>query len=206
MPLAPEAAGNHGSRCGRRRRAAHATAVGPGADAYWEDGNVTTQLLGFNQLNAPGTQGFFEEVVVVRTAWNEDDTPLWQAVYDTWGADAQPTILIEKPLRWASVDATVPFLGCAVGICPTLPSSLDVSEEWTGFGPIERIVHRVDWEREPGVILMTGQDANFFRDADLAEADPFDGALGDLGELVAAELFDVHVAQVFICHAGVTCE
>jgi hypothetical protein len=73
-------------------------------------------------------------------------------------------------------------------------------------GSIERAVHRIDWAREPGVILMTGHDASFVRDAELAHADPFGGALGPLGELTIAQLFNVHVAQVFICHEGVSCE
>ena len=53
---------------------------------------------------------------------------------------------------------------------------------------------------------MSGQDANFFRDAELANADPFGGALGSLGELSTAPLFNVHIAQVIICHAGVACD
>lgn len=188
---------------GARTTADHFTAVGPGAQAYWENGNVTTHLMVFNQLNAPGTRGFFEEVVVVRSEWN-GDTLVWQALYDTWGS-TDPVVTIERPLRWASADGTVPLAGCVVGNCPALPSELEVSEEWTGVGSTEPLIARTDWARDPGVILMTSHNASFFRDAELADADPFGGALGNLGELSMAQLFDVHVAQVFICHAGVDC-
>lgn len=192
---------------GARTTADHFTAVGPGAEAYWANGNVTTQLLVFDQLNAPGTQGFFEEVLILRTGWNADDTPAWQALYDTAGSEGPaPAITIERPLRWASVDGTVPLVGCVYGTCPALPSAVEVSEEWTGEGPTERLIARTDWARDPGVILMTSHNASFFRDAELAQADPFGGALGGLGELSTAQLFDVHIAQVFICHPGVDCE
>jgi hypothetical protein len=180
--------------------AAHFTAVGPGVEATWVNGDITTSLLVFHQLNAPGSTGFFEEVLVVR------DGGTWLAVYDSWDAPLQPTITIHQPLRSASVVASIPLVTCE-GDCPAgIPSTVDVAEAWTGVGPIERVAGPADFsENDPGVLLVVGHQANFLRDAVLADADPFDGDLAGLGTLESARFFDVHLGNVIVCHPGAVC-
>jgi hypothetical protein len=190
-----------------RTTAWHFTAVGPGAQAVWEnEDGVSTNLLVFNQLNAPGTRGFFEEVLIVLDGWNDDGTIAWEAVYDSWDAPQQPAISIQQPLASASVAGMIPFAGCFVGTCPNLPIAVDVSEAWTGVGKIDRIVGAPGWfDNDPGALLFLSHMAHFDRNAVLADDDPFDGALGDLGWLLSARLFDVHVTQVSVCHPGAVC-
>ena len=189
-----------------RTTAWHFTAVGPGVMAAWENDGVTTSLFVFNQLNAPGSQGYFEDVIVAVSGGS--GAGAWSALYDSWEALQQPTIAIRPPLVSATVVATVLFVGCLEGPCPAgLPEQVDVNEGWTGVGPIDRIAGPPDWfDNDPGVQLFVSHQANFFRDATLADADPFDGALGTLGTLQSARFFDVHIAQVLICHPGVVCE
>ncbi len=188
----------------------HFTTVGPGVQAFWEywDGEhlITTNLLAFHQLNAPGTQGYFEDVLVIRNAWNEDGSLHYGAFYDTYGGP-DPTISIRQPLAYASVSGTVPLApdGCT-GACDGLPAEVDVSETWTGTGPITRVSEFQWFDRQPGVTIDKSHAANFTRPATLGSADPFDGAFGPLGTLSASDpgvrFFDVHITQVLVCHPG----
>ncbi|OGO54365.1 MAG: hypothetical protein A2V85_14360 [Chloroflexi bacterium RBG_16_72_14] len=182
----------------------HFTAVGPGVQAAWvnEDG-VTTSLFVFHQLNAPGSQGYFEDVIVALSGGS--GAGAWSAMYDSWEAPQQPTIAIQQPLVSASVVATVLFVGCLEGPCPVLPEQVDVDEGWTGVGPIDRISDAFVIN-DPAATLFVGHGRNFFRGAELADADPFDDGLGTLGTLQSARFFDVHIANILICHPGAVCE
>lgn len=197
-----------------RTSVSHFTAVGPGVQALWEgasDGQhaIATNVLAFQQLNAPGTRGFFHEVVIIRTAFNDDGTTDWEAVYDTLGA-ADPTIVIHQPLAYASISGSAPLAGCVQGTCPVLPSEVSFEETWTGTGPITRIAApRSDepyFVLDPGVLLDMNRGVEFTRTATLGISDPFDGAFGSLGTLSTSDpgvrFFDVHLTFVTVCHPG----
>ena len=196
-----------------RTSVSHVTIVGPGVQALWEgasDGEhaITTNFLAFQQLNAPGTRGYFHEVVIIRTAWNDDGTPYWEALYDTYGA-ADPTIVIDQPLEYASISGSAPLAGCD-GACPALPDEVSFEETWTGTGPISRIVAPMNdqswFNLDPGVLLDMNRGVEFTRTATLGIDDPFDGAFEPLGTLSTSDpgvrFFDVHLTFVTVCHPG----
>ena len=192
----------------------HFTAVGPGVQALWEgdsDGEhpIATNFLAFQQLNAPGTRGFFHEVVIIRTALNDDGTTYWAALYDTYGA-ADPTIVIDQPLEYASVSGTAPLAGCVEGPCPALPDEVSFHETWTGTGAITRLAAPMNdqswFSLDPGILLDMNRGVEFTRTAALGIADPFDGTFGPLGTLSTSDpgvrFFDVHLTFVTVCHPG----
>ena len=196
-----------------RTGVSHFAVVGPGVQALWEgawDGQhaIATNFLAFQQLNAPGTRGYFHEVVIIRTAFNGDGKIDWEAVYDTYGA-ADPTIVIDQPLEYASISGTAPLVGCD-GACPVLPDEVSFEETWIGTGTITRIAAPKSDEPyfvlAPGVLLDMNRGVEFTRTATLGISDPFDGAFGPLGTLSTSDpgvrFLDVHLAFVTVCHPG----
>lgn len=197
-----------------RTSVSHFTAVGPGVQALWEgvsDGDqvVATNLLAFQQLNAPGTRGYFHDVLIIRTAINEDGLTDWVAIYDTAAGTAEPTIVIDQPLSYASVSGSAPLAGCA-GACPDLPDVVTFDETWTGTGPISRIAAPLNdaslFDLDPGFLLDMDRGVEFTRTATLGIDDPFDGTFGPLGPLSTFDpgvrFFDVHLTFVTVCHPG----
>jgi len=194
--------------------AGHYSVVGPGVQAFWEAGTdsagnaTTTNLLVFQQLNAPGSRGFFWGVLVVRDGWSPTAGLLYEAIYDT-SAGTQPTIVIDPPLAVASVSGSAPLVSCE-GACPeTVPGRISFDETWTATGPIVRALEDGWFDLTPGVRLDMLRGVLFTRAAALGTPDPFDGGLGDLGTLTTTDpgvrFFDVHFAVVTVCHPG-ACE
>jgi hypothetical protein len=176
---------------------------GPFAEAAWETTTPTSATEADTLIS--GEQDGTTHLNIHEYTTYLDSSGNVTGSLDVSGAVTNPSFSFDTlRLSSASASGTVPVTRCTFDAAgdPTgcTVGTLDVSETWTGQGPITQGIEYVDWSVQPGNLTYVDRGSGTFRSASATAT--IGGQTFDASDLQFADLGVSNDVTVTICPHG----